>query len=285
MQKKTVCKIGGIAVGFEEIYKMEDEYKRISAIYDIFDESTRLESKAANIEFITSVKYIEDALKPGMRILDVGAGTGRYSLYFAQKGYEVVAVELVKKHAQAIENAKTDMMDLRVIQGHALEQLKSLDSESFDIILCFGPLYHLEKPADRVKCVKEIFRVCTNQGSMYFAFINNDMVITTQTMIYDSNYMETGNYNKDTFKVENFPFVFDTVSGARELLEQSGVAIEKEIASDGMSELLGDRINQLSEQAYKQWIRYHLYTCEKPEFLGASNHFLFIAKKYGGNPV
>ena len=69
-------------MGFEKIYKMEDEFEKVSAIYDIFDESTRLESKAANIEFITTVKYIEQYLKPGMKILDLGAGTGRYSLYF-----------------------------------------------------------------------------------------------------------------------------------------------------------------------------------------------------------
>lgn len=258
---------------------MGDEFERISAMYDTFDESTRLESKAANIEYLTSVKYIEDALKPGMRILDLGAGTGRYSLYFAQKGYEVVAVELVKKHVQAIEDARMEQMNLRVIQGDALETLKSLDSESFDIILCFGPLYHMGEAADRVACVNEIRRVCSEHGRMYFAFINNDMVITTETMLYNSTFMETGRYNKDTFKVEDFPFVFHTVVGARELLAQTGMTIEKEIASDGMSELLTDKINQLSEFAYKQWIKYHFYLCEKPEFLGSSNHLLFIAKK------
>ena len=266
-------------MGLDEISKMEDESERVSAIYDIFDESTRLDSKATNIEFITSIKYIEDALKPGMRILDLGAGTGRYSLYFAQKGYEVVAVELVKKHAKAIEDAKTDKMNLKVIHGDALEQLKSMDNESFDIVLCFGPLYHMEKPGDRAECIKEICRVCSHQGRMYFAFINNDMVITTETMLYDPSYMETGRYNKDTFKVEDFPFIFYTVSDARKLLKQSGVTIEKEVASDGMSELLGDKINQMNDQAYKQWIRYHFYTCAKPEFLGASNHLLFVGKK------
>ena len=69
------------------------------------------------------------------------------------------------------------------------------------------------------------------------------------------------------------------MSGARELVEQSGAIIEKEIASDGLSELLSDKINRFSEQSYKQWVKYHFYTCEKPEFLGTSNHLLFIAKK------
>lgn len=32
-----------------------------------------------------------------MRILDIGAGAGEYSLYFANKGYRVDAVELADK--------------------------------------------------------------------------------------------------------------------------------------------------------------------------------------------
>ncbi|NLL42398.1 MAG: class I SAM-dependent methyltransferase [Firmicutes bacterium] len=262
-----------------ELQKISDELERLSALYEIFDESARLESKAANIEFITSVKYIEAALQPGMRILDLGAGTGRYSLYLAQQGYEVTAVEPVEKHVQAIEKARTDSMNLTVVKGDALGILRSLASESFDIILCFGPLYHIEKSAERAACVRETRRVCSKHGRMYFAFINNDMVITTETMLYNPAFIETGRYNKDTFKVEDFPFVFYTVSGAREFLEQAGVTIEKEVASDGMSELLGEKINQLSEDTYRQWVKYHLYLCEKPEFLGSSNHLLFIAKK------
>ena len=43
------------------------------------DEEERLLSKHGSIEFITTTKYIDDLLKNGDRILEVGAGTGRYS--------------------------------------------------------------------------------------------------------------------------------------------------------------------------------------------------------------
>ncbi len=266
-------------MNLEEIYKMENEEERISAIYDIFDEATRLDSMAANIEFITTVKYIEQYLKPGMKILDLGAGMGCYSLYFAKKGYEVTAVELVKKHAVAIKQLKTEEMNLTIIQGNAVVNLKAMEDGTFDLILCLGPLYHLAKQKDREECVTEIKRVCTNDGRMFFAFINNDMVITTQTMYYDSNYLETGKYNRQTFKVNDFPFVFDTLSSARELINGCGLTIEKEIASDGMNELLQDKVNALSDAAYRQWLKYHFYICEKPEFLGASNHLLFVCRQ------
>lgn len=114
---------------------------------------------------------------------------------------------------------------------------------------------------------------------MFFAFINNDMVITTQTMCYEPDYMEYGHYNHETFKVEDFPFIFYTVGEARELIDKCGLIIEKEVASDGMNELLADKINALSDASYEQWLKYHFYLCEKPEFLGTSNHLLFVSKK------
>ena len=42
------------------------------------NEDTRLTSKHGQIEFITTTKYIDKYLKPDSKILEVGAGTGRF---------------------------------------------------------------------------------------------------------------------------------------------------------------------------------------------------------------
>ncbi len=266
-------------MNMKEIQEMKDETEKVSAIYDLFNEDGRLDSKATNIEFLTTIKYIESYLKPGMRILDLGAGTGRYSLYFADKGYDVVAIEIVEKHANAIRQAKTDDMKLEVIWGNAVDELKELNDNSFDVILCFGPLYHLEKNIDRETCVNEMKRICTDNGKMFIAFINNDMVITTETMCYNANFIKSDEYNHSTFKLTDFPFVFYTIDMARALITGCDLNIEKEIAADGLSELLADKINKMDEESYKLWLEYHFYTCDKPEFIGFSNHLLFVAAK------
>lgn len=263
----------------KEIQGMNDELKKVTALYDVFNEEARLDQRATNIEFLTTIKYIESYLKPGMRILDIGAGTGRYSLYFANQGYDVVAIEIVEKHANAIRQAKTEDMVLEVIWGNAVEILNDLRDNSFDVVLCFGPLYHLESITDREKCVNGIKRVCGKNGKMFFAFINNDMIIATETMCYDRNYIKCDNYNHKSFKVTDFPFVFYTINMARELITGCGLNIEKEIAADGLSELLADKINNMDDESYKLWLEYHYYTCDKPEFIGFSNHLLFVAGK------
>ena len=83
----------------ESIRRIDNDTERVNAIYEVFDEDTRLNrSKAARVEFLTSVKYIERYLKPDGKILDLGAGAGEYSLYFAKKGFDVTAVELAENN-------------------------------------------------------------------------------------------------------------------------------------------------------------------------------------------
>ena len=58
-------------MNFKELYEIKDEIEQINRTYDIFDEEHRLSSKAARVEFLTTVKYIEKYLEPGMKILDI----------------------------------------------------------------------------------------------------------------------------------------------------------------------------------------------------------------------
>lgn len=262
----------------KEILKIEKEEDRVKALYNTFNEDLRLSSNASRVEFLTTIRQINKYLKKGMKILDLGAGTGAYSLYLAEKGYDVTAVELVKSHVDLIKSKKLDNMNLKIYEGNALD-LSKFNDEEFDLVLCFGPLYHLEKLEDKLKCISGIKRICSKDSFMFFSFINNDMVIATETLRYGSEFKETF-YDHDTFKVVDFPFVFSTIDNARELFKNSKINIIKEIASDGYSELLADKINSLDDENYLLFLNYHFYTSEKPEFLGASNHLLFICQSF-----
>lgn len=92
-------------------------------------------------------------------------------------------------------------------------------------------------------------------------------------------------YDHDTFHVTDFPFVFFTLGAARDMLKSGGVEILREIASDGVSELLGDVIDAMSEISYQEYLKYHFYCCEKPEILGRSNHLLFVWRKMQYRPL
>lgn len=264
---------------FEELYKITDEVEQIQKTYELFNEDTRLNrSKAARVEFLTTVSYIEKYLKPGDRILDVGAGAGEYSLYFAGKGFSVCALELAEANIAAFRKKLQPGMDIELSQGNAVD-LSRYPDKAFDVVLLFGPLYHLHSEQDRKKAISEAKRVLKDDGTMFFAFIQNDMVILTE-FLYDHKFFLGSTYNHDTFKVEDFPFVFLHLDQCRQLLMEESIEILHEVASDGVSEMIEDKINALDQESYRQYLKYHFYICEKPEMLGHSNHLLFAGKKH-----
>ena len=263
---------------FAEGIVFSDDAELVQEVYRRYDEDSRLnKSQAARVEFLTTVRYIEKYLTPDTKILDVGAGAGEYSFYFARKGYKVSSLELADANIAAFRAKMTKDDTIDLVQGNALD-LSRYESDSFDIVLLFGPLYHLHEEADKLQCIEEAKRVCKPDGKIFFAFISNDMVILTMQQCQE-DYLMNGDYNKETFRLDDFPFVFHTPDHCRELLGKAGIQICNEVASDGASELLQDLVNSLDEASYQQYLRYHFYICEKPEFLGMSNHLLFVGEK------
>lgn len=261
-----------------QLASMQPESVLVNDYYDHFDEGSRLNrSQAARVEFVTTVHYLKKYLRPGMRVLDIGPGAGEYSLYLAAQGYAVSAIELAEVNLDAFRRRIAPGMAIDLRQGNALD-LSCYADGSFDMVLLLGPLYHLHDAGDRARALREARRVMKDDGVLFAAFINNDMIPFTEWM-YEPDYLVRGAYDKETFKVVDYPFVFFDLQQCRDMLRAAGLTILHAVASDGLSELLAEQVNRLDAAGYAQYLRLHLFFCERAEHLGKSNHFLFAAKK------
>ena len=159
--------------------------------YNKFNEEKRLNSRHGQVEFRVSMKYIHEMLekiaeergltedgKADVKILDIGAGTGRYSLALAEKGYDVTAVELVPHNIEIMKKKVKSHHNIKIYEGNACD-LSAFESKTYDIVLLLGPMYHLFTDEDKHLALDEAIRVAKTNGVIYASYCNNDTSIYT----------------------------------------------------------------------------------------------------------
>lgn len=261
------------------------EMTPLEKYYNKFNEDKRLNTRHGQVEFITSLKYIHEYLKgrDNAKILDVGAGTGRYSIELAREGYDVTAVELVQHNAGRIkQKAERLGLNVKVHRGNAMN-LKKFQNETFDMVLVFGPMYHLGKTEDRVRVLTEAKRVLKPDGVILVAYIMNEYSVISYAF-------KENNINQ-CIREGKFSSDFHTLSTAEDLYhfvrledmdafnEQAGLKRIKVIAADGAANYIRPVLNSLDEEGFKHFIEYHLATCERPDLMGATGHTVDILMK------
>lgn len=255
-----------------------DQNKVLNDFYNSREEDSRLtKDRAHNIEFIITTKYIEKYLKPGMKILEVGAGTGRYSLYYANKGYEVKSLELIEHNIDVFKKHITDNMNIEVIQGNAID-LSLYNDNEFDIVLNLGPLYHLPKVTDMEQAINESIRVCKEGGILYFAMLSNESNFINEVM-KNSSYLLSNEFDKESFDLVDIPFVFLRINEMKELFKNKNIQKLHLVGQDGLSQTFKNQINEFNDEKYNMWVKYLEKSCEDESIIGYSNHVLFIGKK------
>ena len=114
----------------------------LTQFYNHYDEDSRLAVRHGSVEFLTTMRYIAKYSKPGDRVLEIGAGTGRYSHALARQGYAVDAVELIEHNIDVFRKNTLPTETITITQGNALD-LSAFPDDRYDITLLLGPLYHL----------------------------------------------------------------------------------------------------------------------------------------------
>ena len=148
--------------------------------YSNYDEEGRLLSQHGQVEYITTMTYIHKCLErmkeqgetEKLRILELGAGTGRYSLALAGEGYSVDAVELTEHNLEILRSKITDGMQITANQGNALDLSRFADN-TYDLTLVLGPMYHLYTREDQLEALQEGVRVTKPGGYILAAYCMN----------------------------------------------------------------------------------------------------------------
>ncbi len=254
----------------------------INTFYDGYREDVRLsKSRHGQLEYLTTMHYVHQMLPENGKILEVGAGTGRYSIALAKEGYAVTAIELAENNLEILQKNSKGIKNINVFQGDALD-LSRLKDNTYDLTLVLGPLYHLYEKEEQKLALKEAIRVTKNNGIVMIAFLS------VHAILFD-NYLK-GNLCsgiEENFTTEYGVKHFDeqlftgfNVDEFEALFNDMPVEWITTAATDGILQLAEGRKDfTMSDDEFEAFTKYHLHHCEKRELLGCSSHLLYICKK------
>lgn len=258
-------------------------YDALNQFYSNYDEEGRLLSRHGKVEFLTTLKYVEKYLKPGMKILEIGAATGRYSHYLARQGYDVTAVELIPHNIELFRKNTQPGENIRIYQGNAL-QLDMLKNEAYDLVLLLGPMYHLYTLEEKRQALAEALRVLKKGGILAIAYCMVDSSIIQYAFGRNiwKELVEKDLLNSDTFTARSTPEeLFEIIRKEDIDAVNQGFPVQRLhfIGTDMYTNYFRDMIDNMDEETFQFYLKYHFCICDRADMVGISNHTLDILRK------
>ena len=260
-----------------------ETYQALTAYYNRYDEDGRLRSRHGMVEYLTTMRYIQRYLRPGMRILEIGAATGRYSHALARMGYRVDAVELVSHNIEVFKENTQPGEEITITQANA-KDLSCFASGTYDITLLLGPMYHLFTEAEQRQALSEAIRVTKTGGVVFAAYCGNEATLVQycfgRGMIKEQRYRDL--IDPVTFKASSDPaelFQLYRREDIDALMKNFSVTRMHYVGTDMATNYMRQAVDEMDDELFDLYLKYHFAICERSDLVGASHHILDIFRK------
>jgi len=257
----------------------------IQNYYDNYDEDGRLLKKYGQVEYLTTMRYIDKYLTDGAKILELGAGTGRYSHALALRGFEVDAVEYSPHNFEIFKSKTTAEEKITVRLGDARD-LSAFADDTYDITLLLGPLYHMFTVEDKKQTISEALRVTKPGGVVFAAYCMSDATLMdygfARGQLNFAEYFEKGLINPETFDVRSLKtLIFEIVRKEQIDALMSGFSAARLhfVATDLYTNHICDAVESMNDETFALYLQYHFAICERPDMMGLSHHTLDVFRK------
>ncbi|WP_170138857.1 class I SAM-dependent methyltransferase [Oceanobacillus chungangensis] len=259
----------------------------VRKFYDetVKDEWERLDRH--KVEFEITKRYLNRYIKPKDKVLDLGGGPGKYSLYLANLGCDVTLADLSDKNvAFALNKANEQGVTIKGLQVDGRD-LSAIRDGQFDYVLCMGPMYHLKSEEDRAKTIRECLKKLKPNGIIFVAFISSysfvwDYLIRNPDFILNSDRKSELNKIVDgkDFAGEGFsdnfyispknvlPFFIQFNLEKLHLLNNESFLYLRE------PELIGRK-----PEVINAWLDLAEQVCGREDLLSMAEHLMYIGRK------
>ncbi len=247
------------------------------------------------IEFAITCHTLETLLPGSGRVLDLGGGPGRYTIWLAERGYRVVLADLspalleIAKEKIAQSGVASNVESVTVADARDLSRWPD---DSFDAVLSLGPFYHLPEPSDRKSAAAEMVRVLKSQAPAFVALMPRYALLRRTIAIADerrhlrqpewlARLMRDGRFDNDV--AGRFDYAFGVrPEDVIPFFAEFGLVSQRLLAAESVSVGLQGSIADLAgtdPAAYAAALAVMIEAASDPAIHGLSNHLLYVGRK------
>jgi SAM-dependent methyltransferase len=262
----------------------------MSEYYELGNEADRLaDSAQGRLEFDRTREIVLRSLPAApATVADIGGGPGRYALWLADLGYRVIHRDLMPLHVSQVTAAAGP--DSSIESGVADARELDLADASVDAVLLLGPLYHLEREADRLQALREAGRIVRPGGMVFAAAISRwaarlDGILRLRLYETSPQMIDMVDRLERTGVLEPlFPGSFcgytHRPDQLREEVLAGGLEVKDLVCVEGASFLLGDLADRMADPEAWRIVLDAARAHERvPELMGIGSHLLVTARR------
>ncbi len=240
-------------------------------------------NRSASLEFHYTKRHLEGLITKNSRVLEVGCGTGYYGMYYASQCKNYVGVDIVPSHIEIFREKikQAGMENVSCSVGDATN-LKEFTDESFDVVLCLGPIYHL--PAEERELVAaECNRVCKKGGIVALAYINKvgayagACIYDDWREVYPNERANDLILKQESDDSQTGLFFYTTAEDMETLAKKNNLQKIKNLGTDFMIAM--KIVNDMSDEKFELLKPLYDEMTSRESCTGMSNHALMICKK------
>jgi ubiquinone/menaquinone biosynthesis C-methylase UbiE len=149
-------------------------------------EKNRLRTDLGLIEFERTKEIIlENIPQKSSVIYDIGGGYGEYSWWLASLGHKVYLYDISEKNIEMADDLQDEYKSV-TLEAMEVADARSINrpDSSADVILLFGPLYHIVEYKERQEALKECYRLLKPDGKLFTAAITKYATLLWAITVY-----------------------------------------------------------------------------------------------------
>jgi len=272
--------------------RFSEEESHVARHYDemIFDDELVRLPQECPVEMAVTKRWLARVVKTGDKVCEIGVGGGHYTEFLARRGCRLHLVDVSARLLDAVTEklGKGGLADVLAGCHRATgDRLEGLQSESLDLVLLMGPLYHLRSLEERRRSVQESARILKKGGTLFAAGINRlaylrdllrmNFAPASERVAFHQQYLRDGNLDPEHAP----PIGWAHLTTAAEFLSLFEERFERGafLGVESFTTMYQKTVSGLPAAEAELWLNLVEETGQTPEGIGQSDHFLFVGRK------